>query len=161
MSLTAVQHSQRRRGRDWPLSWFLRLVGVADLLAIVVVFLPDVWLEWAHEAIGLGGLPQGRIVGYLARSTSLLYGIHGALLLILGSDVSRYRPLIRWYGIVIVGAGVLLVGVDIAESMPLWWTVSEGIAVIGIGAVILTLCQDAGLYGVSPDGSSEDPSRSS
>jgi hypothetical protein len=34
------------------------------------------------------------------------------------------------------------VGVDIAESMPVWWTVFEGIAVVGIGVVILMLCHD-------------------
>lgn len=124
------------------LKWFLRLVGVADLLAIVVVFLPTEWLAWAHEAVGLGAFPQGRIVGYLARSTSLLYGIHGAMLLVLANDVVRYRALIRWYGRVIVVAGALLIGVDISEAMSVWWTVLEGAAVVGIGMMILTLCQD-------------------
>lgn len=129
-------------GRDRRLNWFLRLVGVADLLAVVVVFLPTEWLGWAHEAVGLGVFPQGRIVGYLARSTSLLYGIHGAMLLVLAADVCRYRSLIRWYGRVIAVAGAILIGVDISESMPVWWTVIEGTAVVGIGVVILTLCQD-------------------
>lgn len=129
-------------GHDRRLKWFLRLVGVADLLAVVVVFLPTEWLAWAHEAVGLGAFPQGRIVGYLARSTSLLYGIHGAMLLVLANDVARYRALIRWYGRVIAVAGALLIGVDISESMPVWWTVFEGAAVVGIGVVILTLCQD-------------------
>lgn len=128
------------RGRR--LKWFLRLVGVADLLAVVVVFLPTEWLAWGHEAVGLGAFPQGRIVGYLARSTSLLYGIHGATLLVLANDVVRYRALIRWYGRVIAVAGALLIGVDIAETMPVWWTVFEGTAVVGIGVMILTLCHD-------------------
>ena len=128
--------------RERGLKWFLRLVGVADLLAVVVVFLPTEWLALVHEAVGLGELPQGRIVGYLARSTSLLYGIHGAMLLVLANDIVRYRALIRWYGRVIAVAGVLLIGVDIAEAMPVWWTVFEGTAVVGIGATILTLCHD-------------------
>jgi hypothetical protein len=135
--------SDSEAGHDRRLKWFLRLVGIADLLAVVVVFLPTEWLGWAHEAVGLGALPQGRIVGYLARSTSLLYGIHGAMLLVLAVDVGRYRALIRWYGRVIALAGALLIGVDIAESMPVWWTVFEGAAVVGIGVVILTLCHDA------------------
>ena len=129
-------------GRDRRLQWFLRLVGVADLLAVVVVFLPTEWLAQAHEAAGLGAFPQGRIVGYLARSTSLLYGILGAMLLVLAADVGRYRSLIRWYGRVIALAGTLLIGVDISESMPVWWTVFEGATVVGIGVMILTLCQD-------------------
>ncbi len=127
-------------GSDRRLRWFLRLVGVADLLAVVAVFLPTDWLGWVHESVGLGTLPQGRIVGYLARSTSLLYGIHGAMLLVLANDVVRYRSLICWYGRVIAAAGAILIGVDIAESMPVWWTVLEGAAVVGIGVVILTLC---------------------
>lgn len=142
--MTAIQdqHGETLIRKDRLLRLFLALVGVADLLAIVVVFLPEAWLVWAHEAVGLGSFPQGRIVGYLARSTSLLYGIHGAMLLVLACDVAHYRALIRWYGRVIAVAGLLLVGVDIAESMPVWWTVFEGIAVVGIGVVILTLCHD-------------------
>jgi hypothetical protein len=139
----AAVGSDSTAGRDRRLKWFLRLVGVADLLAVVVVFLPTEWLGWGHEAIGLGTLPQGRIIGYLARSTSLLYGIHGAMLLVVAADIGRYRALIRWYGRVIAVAGALLIGVDIAESMPVWWTVFEGAAVVGIGVVILTLCHDA------------------
>ncbi len=129
-------------GNDRRLKWFLRLVGFADLLAIVAVFLPTELLGWAHEAVGLGSLPQGPIVGYLARSTSLLYGIHGAMLLVLASDVGRYRFLIRWYGRVIAVAGLILVGVDIAESMPVWWIIFEGAAVAGIGVMILMLCHE-------------------
>jgi hypothetical protein len=64
------------------------------------------------------------------------------MLLVLASDVRRYRDLIRWYGRVIAVAGLLLVGVDIAESMPVWWTAFEGITVVGIGVVILTLCRE-------------------
>ena len=142
MTATQDQHGETRIRKDRLLRLFLTLVGVADLLAIVVVFLPEAWLVWAHEAVGLGSFPQGRIVGYLARSTSLLYGIHGAMLLVLAGDVAHYRALIRWYGRVIAIAGLLLVGVDIAESMPVWWTVFEGVAVVGIGVVILTLCHD-------------------
>ena len=136
--------------RDRLLALFLRIVGAADLLAIVAVFLPAEFLGWAHEAVGLGELPQGRIVGYLARSTSLLYGIHGAMLLVLASDVVRYHILIRWYGRVIAVAGLLLIGVDVAESMPVWWTVFEGVAVVGIGVVILTLCHEQ-----PPDGDAQ------
>jgi len=135
-------HDEVFARKDRLLKVFLTLVGVTDLLAIVVVFLPETWLGWAHEAVGLGTLPPGRIVGYMARSTSLGYGIHGAMLLAMASDVAHYRSLVRWYGRVIAVAGLILVGVDIAESMPVWWAVFEGIAVVGIGVVILTLCHD-------------------
>jgi hypothetical protein len=144
-------HVKQRNGRDRLLTLFLRLVGIADLLAIVVVFLPTGWLAWAHASVGLGEFPNGRIVGYLARSTSLLYAMHGALLLVLANDVSRYRCLIRWYGRMILVAGLLLIGVDIAESMPVWWTLSEGLAVVGIGVVILNLCHDSGRSDVPAD----------
>lgn len=149
MNSNDEHHAEQRGSRDRLLTLFLRLVGIADLLAIVVVFLPTAWLDWAHAAVGLGELPQGRIVGYLARSTSLLYGIHGALLLVLANDVTRYRFLICWYGRLILAAGLLLIGVDIAEAMPIWWTLSEGLAVVGIGVVILTLCHDGGRSDIS------------
>lgn len=141
--------------RDRLLTLFLRLVGFADLAAIAVVFLPKSWLGWVHEAIGLGEWPAGRIVGYLARSTSLLYGIHGVILLVLATDVARYRTLIRCYGQVILVAGLILIGVDLAESMPVWWTVFEGTAVVGIGVVILTLCHDASRLDAAPDVTSD------
>ena len=142
MTATQDLHDEVRARKDRLLKLFLTLVGVTDLLAIVVVFLPETWLGWAHEVVGLGTLPSGRIIGYMARSTSLLYGIHGAMLLAMASDVAHYRSLVCWYGRVIAVAGLMLVGVDIAESMPVWWTVFEGIAVVGIGVVILTLCHD-------------------
>lgn len=144
--------------RDRLLKVFLRLVGVADLMAVIVVFLPTAWLGEAHETIGLGVLPEGQIVGYLARSTSLLYGIHGALLIVMSNDLSNYRPLIRCYGRILVVAGLLLVGVDVAESMPVWWTVFESVAVIGIGVVILTLCHNVGPSKHASDSSADDRS---
>ena len=128
---------------DHALAMFLRVVGIADLLALIAVFLPGTLLESTHEFVGLGALPDGRIVGYLARSTSLLYAINGALLLFLATDVARYRPVIRCYGTLILTAGVLLLGVDIAEAMPLWWTFFESGAVCGIGLVILLLSRSA------------------
>lgn len=142
MTETGEQHDEAPARSDRRLRLFLTLVGAADLLAVIAVFLPTACLGWVHEAVGLGSLPEGRIVGYLARSTSLLYGIHGAMLLVLAINVARYRDLIRWYGRVIAVAGLLLVGVDIVEAMPVWWTVFEGIAVVGIGVVILTLCHE-------------------
>lgn len=136
------QIDEQAGGSARRLRLFLRLVGTADLLAVAVVFFPGEWLARGHELTGLGIMPQDPIAGYLARSTSLLYGVHGAILLVLASNVLRYVSVIRWYGRIITVAGLLLTGIDLAESMPLWWTVFEGAAVVGIGLVILTLCHN-------------------
>lgn len=125
--------------RDRRLTIFLRVVGVADLMALVAVFLPDAVMAKAHEVLGLGTFPEDAIVSYLARSTSLLYAMHGAALLFLSTDVTRYRPAIRFVGAVIAVAGLLLLGVDVYCSLPLWWTLGEAATVVALGITILSL----------------------
>ena len=48
--------------------------------------------EPIHRQVGLGELPQVPIVGYLTRSISALYALHGALLVFMAGDVRRYLP---------------------------------------------------------------------
>jgi hypothetical protein len=108
------------------LTWALRGLGILDLLAFVPVVLPLSWIATIHSDIGLGSFPPGPIVGYLARSASAMYFVQGLLLLFVSADVARYRPVIRFLAAVAVLHGLALVMIDVAEGMPLWWTLSEG-----------------------------------
>jgi hypothetical protein len=74
---------------------------------------------------------------YLTRSVSALYALHGALLIFLSLDVRRYLPLVRFLGAASIVMGVLLLGLDLAVGMPVFWTVAEGPPVVALGLVIL------------------------
>src|SRR5262245_27062262 len=46
----------------------LRIVGVPALFALVAVFMPVSWMAATHRWLGLGEMPTGPVVEYLARS---------------------------------------------------------------------------------------------
>jgi hypothetical protein len=121
------------------LVWGLRALGVLDLLALTVVVMPWAWLAAAHAAAGLGEMPQAPVVGYLARSASVLYALHGAAVLFLSSDVVRYRPLIRFWALAALAHGAIMFGIDRTEGMPRLWTLLEGPCFAATGALVLLL----------------------
>ena len=94
------------------LRWLLIFNGVMTLCALPAVFLPTAWMDAFHRNLGLGALPEGPIVQYLARSVSALYAAFGSLTLILALDLVRYAPLITWWGITAIVFGVLLFWID-------------------------------------------------
>jgi hypothetical protein len=122
----------------------LRALGALDLCALVVIFLPLRWLAAAHAAAGLGALPHGPLVGYLARSASALYALHGATVLFISFDVRRYWRLIRFLAAVAVLHGALMLGIDLAEGMPVWWTSVEGLGFAATGLAVLAAQRAAG-----------------
>ena len=122
----------------------LRGLGCLDLLALLTVVLPRPWIELAHEWAGLGALPEGPVVGYLIRSASALYALHGAAAVYLSFDVVRYWGLIRFLGLAALIHGAVMLGIGINEGMPLWWQCVEGPAFSATGAVMLFLQWRAG-----------------
>ena len=126
------------------LSLVLLILGAIDLLALVTTLMPAHWIGWFHESCGLGPLPAGKIVCYLARTTSGLYAFHGAMLVFISRDVERYRPLIRFLAWATVVHSVVLLGVGLAERMPLYWILLEGPGFTATGLLLLWLLRDAG-----------------
>jgi hypothetical protein len=59
------------------LVWLLRVTGVIMLTALGAVVMPFGWMNSIHQQLGLGALPNVPIVGYLTRSISALYALHG------------------------------------------------------------------------------------
>jgi len=84
------------------LVWILRAAGVVCALAIVPMLMPTAWAQSAHAAIGLGDLPGEPIVEYLVRGMSAMCALYGGLLLVLASDVHRYRRVITYQAIAIL-----------------------------------------------------------
>ncbi len=125
---------------DPPLALLLRLVGAAELAALFFVLAPLGWLDAVHDRVlGLGPLPAGRIVEYLARHLSALYAVHGVLNLAIASDLPRYRPLARLVGWSHVGLGVALGWADWSAGFPWAWVVAEGTLVSACGGLIVVL----------------------
>jgi hypothetical protein len=121
------------------LVWLLRLSGVVILTALGAVVMPFEWMNVIHRQMGMGDMPQVPIVGYLTRSISALYALHGALLIFVASDVRRYLPIVRFLAVAGVVFGVVMLGIDCTVGMPLPWAVGEGTCVIILSAVILCL----------------------
>ena len=125
---------QRRLG---PVKWSLRALGLLDLAALFAVFMPDAWIAESHRLAGLGSFPADTIAGYLARSASAMYALHGALLIFVSCDVPRYWRLIQFLAFASIVHGAITVGIDVREDMPLWWTLAEGPSFALTGLVIL------------------------
>jgi hypothetical protein len=86
--------------------------GLLTISALPAVFLSTAWMDVFHRQLGLGPLPPGTIVQYLARSLSAFYVAYGTLTLVLAWDVARHAPLVTWWGTASITLGVLLFGVD-------------------------------------------------
>lgn len=115
----------------------LRLFGIVDFLAILAVAMPRQWMEVLHTLAGLGDMPEGPLVGYLTRSASVLYALHGGMILFISFDVKRYRPLITFLGVVTIVQGCVICAIDIAVGMSLPWTIIEAPCFIAAGTMVL------------------------
>jgi hypothetical protein len=126
---------------DKALAIFLRCSGVGSLFALVAVAMPFSWMVATHRWLGLGEMPDGPVVEYLARSVSAFYALFGALFLVVASDPERYRPVVRFLGVALALVGLVLLGVDVGAGMPWWWSASEGPLWVVVGAVIFFLAR--------------------
>ena len=136
---------------DKTLVILLRILGVTALFALVAVFMPVSWMAATHRWLGLGEMPTGPVVEYLARSLSAFYAIMGALCLVVAADLERYRPLVRFLGVAFALMSVVLLGVDLAAGMPWWWSASEGPGGVVFGALLFYLARPTHRAGCLPD----------
>ena len=128
---------------DKMLVLLLRILGVGSLFALVAVAMPFSWMLATHRWLGLGEMPTGPVVEYLARSLSAFYALVGAVCLVLASGLERYRPLVRFLGPAFALMGLVALGVDSAARMPRWRTASEGPGGVVFGAVLFVLARPA------------------
>ena len=122
----------------------LAMIGCGLMVAAVAVFLPVKTMAQMHSWLGLGEFPDAPITRYLARSTSLLYAVHGVLMLYASFDIKRYWPMIVVFGWLHVAIGLTMLGIDLSASMPLYWTAGEGIPIALAGGLIIYLWKKAG-----------------
>jgi hypothetical protein len=121
------------------LVWLLRLFGGVTCLAVFAALLPTGWMSATHAWLGLGEMPRGPVVEYLTRSISLLYAIHGGVIVLASTDVRRFAPLITYVAIVDGLMGVALIAVDLYAGLPWYWIALEGPSVTITAAILLWL----------------------
>ena len=115
------------------------MVGVGLILATVAVFFPVSLMATFHQWLGLGDFPEAPITIYLARSTSLLYAMHGAVMFYVALNWDRCEALVPLLGWLHVVLGMTMIGVDVNAGMPLYWTAGEGLPIALTGGAILWL----------------------
>lgn len=118
------------------LTLFLRFVGYITLLAFAAAIMPEKWIIETSEFLGFDPFPDSPLTFYLARNLSLLYGFVGAALLIVASDLDRYRPLVRYAALGTLLFGCLQLVVDGQSSMPVWWTLGDSLSTIAGGCLL-------------------------
>ena len=133
------------RDPDRLLREVLRIIGSSSLLAMFAVVMPYSWMDAIHQWLGMGELPEVPVVGYLARSTSAFYALLGGLLWMLSFDLRRHRAVLCYLGAAIILFGLILLGVDLLEGMPLFWSLWEAPIDVAFGIVILLLSYRVGL----------------
>ena len=126
------------------LKWILVVSGMFLMLAFAAMLLPVEWMASAHQWLGLGEFPDRPITNYLARSPSLMYGLHGTLMFYTGLTIEkhwRFAPLFGWLH-VLTGTSVFFF--DWFAPMPMYWTLMEGPPVAALGVGIIYCCRLAG-----------------
>ena len=124
---------------DRLLQWLLRFVGGIELCAIPFILVPMSWMAEVHASLlGLGPMPQAPIVEYMARTLSLLYAVHGAVVFRVSFDLVRFRPFVGFLGALHTAVGLCIIGIDLAAGLPWWWVLGEGPG-IAVGGVLVLL----------------------
>jgi hypothetical protein len=118
------------------LVFVLRCGAVLTGSAFLALFLPVEWMASTHRWLGLGEFPRTPIVDYLARSVAAFYGFHGVLLLVISTDVVRFRPLVWFVAVMNVVFGFMLLAIDIHAGLPRYWIAFEGPPVVVIGLLV-------------------------
>ena len=130
---------------DRLLWWLMRLDACVLLCAAPCALLPFEWMDAVHrDWLGLGPLPDAAVTRYMARSLSLMYALHGAVVLTVTVRWAEYRSLVPVlsYLHMALGAGLLLADRD--AGLPWWWAAGEGPGVFAFGLVKLLLYRRAG-----------------
>ncbi len=117
----------------------LRFNAALLLMALLPLVMPFAWMDAIHRWLEMGELPAVPIVQYLARSVSLLYAIHGALLFYVALDVRRFLPVVRFLAVLDIALGFGLLALDWTVGMPIYWIIGEGPLIVAMGAIFLWL----------------------
>ena len=124
---------------------------------VLAVCLPREWIQSLCAGLTGAEFPAVPVAWYLARSTSLLYALHGALVVFASCDVLRYWPLIRFLALASMIHGGLILAIDLSAGMPGWWSVIEGPCFAVTGLIMLGLMRRVPQRALQPVANPEYP----
>jgi hypothetical protein len=110
--------------------------GIVCGSAVAAVFMPRSWIEVGHRMIVGTEFPKEPVAEYLARLASGLYALYGGLLLVLASDVRKYRPVIAYQALAC--AFVSLAGL-VMGGMPAFWLIGDALSASAQAIMVLVL----------------------
>jgi hypothetical protein len=114
------------------------------LLALPTALLPFAWMDAVHrDWLGLGTLPDVPLTAYMARSLSLVYAMHGVVVLGVVRNWDRYRSAVPLLAKLHVAFGLAMIANDLAAGLPWWWVAAEGPGVIAYALVVLAAARRA------------------
>jgi hypothetical protein len=119
----------------------LRIAAVILLTALIPAVMPFAWMKDIHRLLGMGELPEEPIVGYLTRSLSLMYAMHGALVFFVSLNVRRYLPVVKCLAVLAMFFGIGMLALDVMVGMPPSWIAGEGPFIFVLGGVMLWLAR--------------------
>lgn len=127
------------------LLWLLmRIDGYVVLCAAPCALLPFAWMDTVHrDWLGLGPMPDLPITRYMARSLSMVYAMHGAVVLAITARWHLYRSLVPVFAWLHAALGCGLLASDLNANVPWWWVAAEGPGLIAFGLLKLFLYRRA------------------
>ena len=118
----------------------LRLNAAILLLAAPCALLPFAWMDAVHrDALGLGSLSDIPITRYMARSLSLVYAMHGAVVMFVTLNWERLRFAVPYLAYLHLAFGCAMFVVDLDSGLPWWWVAGEGPSLVVFALVILAV----------------------
>jgi hypothetical protein len=121
------------------LTILFRLNALLLTSAFLALFLTNSMMQSIHQWLGLGDMPEGPVVEYLARSCSMLYFVHGLVLGYVSLNMRKYRELVPLLAALHLVLGVVVLGIDVQAGMPWYWTLAEGPGIILFACLLLAL----------------------
>jgi hypothetical protein len=129
---------------DRQVLWLMRIDAGVLLLALPCSLLPFAWMNDVHrEALGLGPLPDAAITRYMARSLSLVYGMHGVVILYVILHWERCRQMVPFLATLHFALGAAIFAVDLDAILPWWWTAVEGPGLMAYALLTLAVFRRA------------------
>lgn len=117
----------------------LKALSVIVMTAVFAAMLPMETMKQIHRQIGLGEMPVSPIVEYLARSVSLFYAFHGAVIWYVASDLRRNLRFFKFYLRLSLAFAIGLFFIDLSAGLPWNWVLFEGPLVTLLIAFLLIL----------------------
>ena len=121
------------------LKLLLVLCGLGCVVSVGPLYMPRSWMAAGHEWLGMGKFPDQPVAEYLARLTSGLYALYGALVLLMATDVRRYAPLIAAQAVMILALALSGGYFGWPIGIPKWWIVGDIGSCIGFCGGVLVL----------------------